>query len=124
MLVSQKRDLAATRRFFTHTLEQRPNPSEVTTDKAATYPRALDELDPTTCHLTQRHATNPLEANHGRRKARPRPMRGLKQRRPAQVISTGHTFVQNLPHGHNELEVDADPSHRPPTAFAELARAI
>ncbi|MBV9314235.1 MAG: DDE-type integrase/transposase/recombinase [Pseudonocardia sp.] len=46
MLVSQKRNLSATRRFLTHTLEHDPNPSEMTTDKAAAYPRVLDELGP------------------------------------------------------------------------------
>jgi transposase-like protein len=32
VLVSQKRDLAATRRFFTRALEHSPRPSEVTTE--------------------------------------------------------------------------------------------
>jgi IS6 family transposase len=36
-----KRDLAATRRFFTRALEPGPPPSEVTTDRASAYPRVL-----------------------------------------------------------------------------------
>jgi transposase-like protein len=34
VLVSKKRDLAATRRFFTRALEHGPSPTEVTTDRA------------------------------------------------------------------------------------------
>jgi hypothetical protein len=41
VLVSQKRDLAATRRFFTRALEHGPRPSEVTTDQAPAYPRGV-----------------------------------------------------------------------------------
>ena len=123
VLVSTKRDLAATRRFFTQALEHNPSPTEVTTDRAPAYPRVLDDLLPAACHVTEQY-TNPVEADHGRLKARLRPMRGLKQLRSARVISTGHAFVQNLRRGHYELGVDADPSHRLPAAFVELALAI
>ena len=44
VLVSQKRDLAATRRFFTRALTHGPRPVEVSTDGAPSYPRVLDEL--------------------------------------------------------------------------------
>ena len=90
VLVSQKRDLAATRRFFTRALEHGPRPSEVTTDRAPAYPRVLDELLPAACHVMEQYANNPLESDHGRLKARVRPMRGLKRLRSARVISTGH----------------------------------
>ena len=67
---------------------------------------------------------NPIESNHGRLKARLRPMRGLKRLRSARVITTGHAFVQNLRRGHYELGLDGDPRYRLPAVFAELARAI
>jgi transposase-like protein len=38
VLVSQKRDLAATRRLVTRALGHGTRPSEVTTDRAAAYP--------------------------------------------------------------------------------------
>jgi transposase-like protein len=53
VLVSQKRDLAATRRFFTRALEHGPRPTKVTTDRAPAYPRVLDELVPAACHVTE-----------------------------------------------------------------------
>ncbi|MGH3798385.1 MAG: IS6 family transposase [Pseudonocardiaceae bacterium] len=124
VLVSEKRDLAATRRFFTRALEHSPRPTEVTTDRAAAYPRVLDELLPAACHVMEQYANNQVEADHGRLKARLRPMRALKRLRSARVISAGHAFVQNLRRGHYELGVDADPRHRLPAAFTELARVI
>ena len=83
VLVSKKRDLAATRRFFTRALQHGPSPTEVTTDRAAAYPRVLDELVPAACHITEQYANNAIEADHGRLKSRLRPMRGLKQLRCA-----------------------------------------
>jgi len=62
--------------------------------------------------------------DHGRLKARLRPMRGLKRLRSAQVISSGHAFVQNLRRGHYELATDTDPNRRLAAAFTGLARAI
>ena len=124
VLVSEKHDLAATRRFFTRALEHGPAPTEVTTDRASAYPRVLDELLPAACHASEQYANNPIEADHGRLKSRLRPMRGLKRLRSARVISAGHAFVQNLHRGHYELGLDADPRHRVPQAFTELAFAI
>ena len=50
VLVSPKRDLAATRRLFTCALKHGPRPAEVSTDRAPSYPRVLDELVPS--HVT------------------------------------------------------------------------
>jgi IS6 family transposase len=62
VLTSQKRDLAATRRFFTRTLRHAPQPSEGTTDRAPAYPRVLDELLPAAHQVTEHYANNPIEA--------------------------------------------------------------
>jgi transposase, IS6 family len=99
VLVSEKRDLAATRRFFTPALKYGPSPTEVTTDRAPTYPRVLDELLPAACHVMEQYTNNPVETDHGRLKARLRPMRGLKQLRSVRVISVGHAFIQNIRRG-------------------------
>jgi IS6 family transposase len=63
-------------------------------------------------------------ADHGRFKARLRPMRGLKRLRSVGAIRAGHAFVHNLRRGHYELGVDAELGHRLSVAFAELALAI
>jgi IS6 family transposase len=124
VLVSEKRGLAATRRFFTRALEHGPRPAEVTTDRAPAYPRVLDELTPSVCHVVEPYANNPIEADHGRLTSRLRPMRGLKRLRSARVISAGHVFVQNLRRGHYELGVDVDQQHRLGVSFTELACTI
>ena len=59
VLVSQKRDLAATRRFFLRALEHGRCPTEVTADQAPAYPRVIEELIPAACHVTEQYATDP-----------------------------------------------------------------
>jgi transposase, IS6 family len=124
VLVAEKRDMAATRRFFTRALEHRPSPTEVTTDRAAAYPRVLDELVPAARHVTEQYANNAIEADHGRLKSRLRPMRGIKQLRCARVISAGHAFIQNIRRGHYELGTEEVVNLRVLAAFDELALAI
>ena len=60
--MSEKRDLAATRRFFARALEHGPSPTEVTTDRAPAYPRVLEELLPAACRVTEQYTNNPVEA--------------------------------------------------------------
>jgi transposase, IS6 family len=96
----------------------------VSTDRAPTYPRALDELLPTARHIVERYANNPIESDHSRLKTRLGPMCGFKRRRAARVISAGHAFIQNLRRGHYELSVDVDPRYRLPAVFTERTLAI
>ena len=91
---------------------------------APTYPMVLEELPPSAWHRTDRRANNRIEADHGRLKARLRPMRGLKQDRSARVIIAGHAFVQSLRRGHDELAVEEPTVRRLAVAFDELALAI
>jgi transposase, IS6 family len=65
VLVGQKRDLGATRRFVTRALGQAPRPREVTTDQAQADPRVLDELVPAAGHVRDKDATHPIESDHG-----------------------------------------------------------
>lgn len=124
VLLSAHRDLAAARRFFTRALRAGTVPVEVTTDRAPAYPRVLDELVPSAMHTVERYANNPIECDHGRLKARLRPMRGLKRHRSARGITTGHAFVQNLRRGHYEIVTEVPEKHRLAAAFTALATAI
>jgi len=121
---SPKRDLAATRRLFSRALNTARRPTEVTTDQAPAYPRVLDDVVAEAWHTVEQYANNPIETDHGRLKARTRPMRGLKRIRPIQVVCSGHTFVQNLRRGHYELGLDTEPGRRLEAIFTELALAI
>src|SRR5215216_5976976 len=119
-----RRDLKAARRFFERAISTtKVTPSEVATDRAPTYPMVLEELLPAPWHRTDRYANNRMEADHGRLKARLRPMRGLKQDHSARVVLAGHAFVQNLRRGHYELAIDEPVSLRLAVAFEELAVA-
>jgi IS6 family transposase len=125
VLVSPRRDVRAARQFFQQAIgATKVTPVEVVTDRAAAYLVVLDELLPVAWHRTDQYANNRVEADHGRLKARLRPMRGLKQDCSAMVIIPGHAFVQNLRRGHYELAVEESANRRLAVAFDELALAI
>lgn len=124
--VSKRRNVAAARTFFESTIAVHGRPAEVTTtDLAAPLLRVIDELMPEAAHDTKQYANNRIECDHGRLKARLRPMRGLRTDRTASTVVRGHAFVQNLRRGHYELGVDADHNRlRLAAAFDELTEAI
>jgi transposase-like protein len=125
VFVSAQRDGTAARRFFEHAIcTTKTIPMEVVTDLAPVYAATLEELLPAAWHRTDRYGNNRLEADHGRLKARLRPMRGLKQDRSARVVIAGHGFMQNLRRGHYELAVEEPVTRRLAVAFDELALAI
>ena len=124
VLLSARRDLAAARRFFTRALRAGTVPVEVTTDRAPVYPRVLDELIPSALHVVEQYANNPIEADHGRLKARLRPMRGLKRHRSARILAAGHALVQNLRRGHYDIATEVPSRHRLRVAFDDLALTI
>jgi IS6 family transposase len=125
VLVSKRRDVAAATRFFEMMLAGRERPREVTTDLAAPLLRVVDDLVPGALHDTTKYANNRIECDHGRLKARLRPMRGLRTDWTASTVIRGHAFVQNLRRGHYELGVEARHERlRVATAFDELAVAI
>ena len=67
---------------------------------------------------------NPVEADHGRLKARLGPMRGLKTLRSLRTVAAGHAFVQNLRRGHYEITADLPVHDRVRLAFTDLARCV
>jgi transposase-like protein len=122
VLVSERRDAMAARRFFEQAISAtKVTPMEVTTDQAPAYPAVLEELLSAAWHRTEQYGNNRVEADHCKRL---RPMRGLKRDRSARVVVAGHTLMQNLRRGHYELAVEAPASRRVAVAFDELAMAI
>ena len=122
--VSAKRDFLAARRFFARALRAHGEPVEVVTDRAPALRAAIEGLMPAAFHNTEQYANNRVECDHGRLKARLRPMRGLKRDHSARVIMRGHALMQNIRRGHYELGIDARPHRRIEPAFTELARTI
>ena len=108
-----------------HALAAHGRPAEVTTDLAAPLLRVIDELIPEAVHDTEQYSNNRIKNDHGRLKARLRPMRGLCTDRTASIVIRGLAFVQNLRRGHYEFGVEAQhPCLRLAAAFDELAEVI
>ena len=122
--LSARRDIAAARRFFTAALAAHDEPVEVVTDLVPALEHVIEELLPDAFHNTGQYANNRVECNHGRLKARLRPMRGLKTDRTARIIIRGHAFMQNLRRGHYELGIETEAHQRAADAFDELSRMI
>jgi IS6 family transposase len=97
--VSKRRNTASARRFFDTVIDAHDRPDEVTTDLAAPLLRVVDEVLFDAVHDTEQYANNRVQTDHGRLKARLRPMRGLKRDRTASVVIRGHAFIQNLRRG-------------------------
>jgi hypothetical protein len=64
-------------------------PAEVTTDRAPVYPRVLDELVPSALHTVEQYANNPIEADHGRLKARRGSLREIATDLPVVLMAAG-----------------------------------
>jgi IS6 family transposase len=79
VFVSARRDADAACQFFERAIgTTKLQPVEVVTDRAPTYPVALEELLPAAWHRTDQYANNGIECDHGQLKARLRPMRGAQ----------------------------------------------
>jgi IS6 family transposase len=123
--VSKRRNTTAARRSFDTVLGAPGRPADITTDLAAPLLRIVNEVLFDALHNTEQYANNRVETDHGRLKARLRPMPGLKRDRTASAVIRSHAFIQNLRRGHHELGVNASNQHlRVAAAFDELAEAI
>jgi transposase-like protein len=122
---STRRDSEAARRFFERARNSTGvTPSEVITDRAASYPRILDQLWPAARHYVEQYANNRVESDHAQLKRRLRPMRGIKTMTGLRILAAGHGFVQNLRRGHYEVATDEPADRRLAVAFLDLAKAI
>jgi transposase-like protein len=125
VFVAARRDTKAAQQCFDQAISAtKVTPVEVITDQAPVYPAVLEELLPAAWHRTDQYANNGIEGDHGRLKARLRPMRGLKQDRSPRVIIAGQALVPNLRRGHYELAVEEPTNRRVAVAFDELVLAI
>lgn len=122
--VSRKRDIGAARRFFTRALTAHGEPDEVVTDLAQALETTIEQLIPNAFHNTERYENNRVECDHGRLKARLRPMRGLKRDQTASVAIKGHALIQNIRRGHYELGTETTPHLRLVEALSELAEFL
>ncbi len=124
VLVSPRRNAAAARSFFARALRLDPLRSRSSRTGRRPTPQLVDEMAPAARHITERYANNSIEADHGRFKARLRPMRGLKRLPSARTIAAGHAFVQNLRRGHYAITADLPVRDRVRVGFDELALSL
>jgi len=124
VFVSPRRNIPAARTFFTTALTAHGEPDELITDLAQALETVIEEAIPDAFHNTEQYANNRVECDHGRLKARLRPMRGLKTDRTASVVIRGHAFIQNIRRGHYELGTDSSQHMRIVEAFEELIETI
>jgi transposase-like protein len=123
--VSARRDVAAARRLFTAALACNPEPAEVVSDLAPALAQVIADLLAEVFHNTKGHANNRVECDHGRLKARLRPMRGVKTDGTAGVAVRGHAFIHNLRRHHYQLGTYAAAAQLTvAAAFDQLARAM
>jgi IS6 family transposase len=87
--------------------------------------QCLDNLLPKVLHDTTQFANNRIECDHGRLKARLRPMRDPRTDQTASTVIRGHALMQNLQRGHCERGVEARHERlRAAAAIDELSAAI
>ena len=113
--------MRSARRFFGTALGDDGEPTEVATDQAWTLRVVIDELIRTVFHDTEQYANNRIEADRGRLKPRPGPMRGLKRDYSARMIVRAHAFMQDTRRCHYEIGVDASARRRVAVAFTAVA---
>ncbi len=121
---SRERDVKAATRFFSTAIRAHGDPAKVATDRSPALARTIVELLPGVHHDTTQYANNRVEADHGRLKARLRPMRGLKRDRTASVVIRGHAFLQNSAAATTNSASNALPGLTVAAEFDELARVI
>ena len=125
VFVSPRRHAGAARRFFQRAIDTTNiTPVEVTTDQAPVYLGVLEELVPAAWHRTDPYANNRVECDHGRLKARLRPMRGLKQDRSAPGPSSWGMRSSRTFDPDTTSWLDAPAKQRVAVALDELALVI
>jgi transposase-like protein len=107
--VSEHRDITAARTFFHHRFGRSRRAGRGGHRPGRALANVIEDLLPGVWHITEQYANNRVECDHGRLKARLRPMRGLRTNRTASVAIRGHAFVQNLRRGHYNSEPTPHP---------------
>jgi len=107
-MLSDRRDTGAAFRFLRkalRTVRDYP-PSSITTDKLASYPKAILRLQNKGLlpkdveHRTSKYLNNIVEADHGALKRMIRPTRGFRRMKTAAVTLMGFETMRMICHGH------------------------
>ena len=98
ILVQEKRDGKAAKRFFNRLLtrNQGVSPWKIVTDKLASYSAAKRELIPSTEYSTVQYENNGCQLPHQPTRQQERQMRTLKSQGQAQCFLSCHGVISNL----------------------------
>jgi transposase-like protein len=107
-MLSDRRNANAAYRFLRKAIKAMSHypPSSITTDKLASYPRAILRLQNEgllpndVVHRTSKYLNNILEADHGALKRVIRPTRGFQTMRTAAATLTGFEIMRMIRRGH------------------------
>ncbi|ANY82601.1 hypothetical protein BB934_30475 (plasmid) [Microvirga ossetica] len=107
-MLSHRRDTGAAYRFLRKALRTMSDcpPSSITTDKLASYPKAIrrlqkeDLLSKNVEHRTSKYLNNIIEADHGALKRVIRPTRGFQRMRTAYATIKGFEVMRMIRRGH------------------------
>ncbi|WP_460666798.1 IS6 family transposase, partial [Kribbella swartbergensis] len=107
-MLSGRRDTGAAYRFLRKALKAMSDypPSSITTDKLASYPKAILRLQKEgllpndVVHRTSKHLNNILEADHGALKRMIRPTRGFQRMKTASTTLNGIEVMRMIRRGH------------------------
>ena len=107
-MLSGRRDTNAAYRFLRNALKAMSDcpPSSITTDKLASYPRAIRRLQTEGLlskdveHRTSKYLNNIIEADHGALKRMIRPTRGFQRMKTASTTLKGFEVMRMVRRGH------------------------
>jgi transposase-like protein len=107
-MLSDRRDTGAAYRFLRKALRAVSDhpPSSITTDKLASYPRAIRRLQNEGLlsedveHRTSKYLNNIIEADHGALKRMIRPTRGFQRMKTASTTLKGFVVMRMVRRGH------------------------
>jgi transposase-like protein len=107
-MLSDRRNTNATYRFLRQAIKAMSHylPSSITTDKLASYPKAIRRLQnegllsKDVVHRTSKYLNNLLEADHGALKRVIRPTRGFQSMKTAGATLKGFEIMRMIRRGH------------------------
>jgi putative transposase len=128
-LLSEHRDIAAAKRFFTQAIEKRGVPEKMTLDGYAASHVAVAELQeedvlPTTLTVrTNKYLNNVIEQDHRRVKQRVRSMLGFKRFANAMITISGIELVHQIKKNQFDISALCVPSAQTPQVWEAVLAA-
>ena len=125
-MLAERRDTGVAYRFLRKALKTMSDypPSSITTDKLASYPKAIRRLQSEGLlpkdaeHRTSKYLNNIIEADHGALKRVIRPARGFQRMKTASATIGGFEVMRMIRRGHRIL------SHRGVTGEIRLVNQL